>query len=237
MAKNEPATPEQQLLKLIEGQGKPGSDAAGAPARGGSASGGKGKGRSFSFSKFAGGLKGSFSFWKRRQKRKAHSRSFALGLAEVNKALVAATALLCLYVVFDAAASARSLQRPPNFAPAKDAKPKALKEMVAPLEETSYYLQKVSSRDIFREGKKEPEPVQEAAPQGVTVVEDAQQVQNLALVGISWSSNPDCIIEDKSKQRTYFVKRGQEVGDGVKVEAIFKDHVVVTFEDREYELR
>jgi hypothetical protein len=83
--------------------------------------------------------------------------------------------------------------------------------------------------------RKEQKPV-EQAPEAQPA-QDAEAVQSLALVGISWSSNPDAIIEDKARQRTYFVKRGQEVGEGVKVEAIFKDHVVVTFEDREYELR
>jgi type II secretory pathway component PulC len=79
--------------------------------------------------------------------------------------------------------------------------------------------------------------VESAAPLPNLVEETAEAIQNLALVGISWSSNPDAIVEDKSQQRTYFVKRGQMVGENVKVEAIFKDHVVVSFEDKEYELR
>lgn len=234
MAENKSTTPEQQLLKLIEGQ-KPGAPGE-APAKG-SSSGKRPKGRGLSLGNLAGRLLGSFSFWKRRsgKKRAPHARVSAFSLAEVNKALVAAAVLLLIYVVFDAAASARNLQRPPSFAPMKDLRPKQVKQGVAPLEETSYYLQKVSARDIFREGKKELP--QQAAPAPVSVTESAEAVQSLALVGISWSSNPDAIIEDKSKQRTYFVKRGQDVGEGVKVEAIFKDHVVVTYEDREYELR
>ncbi len=235
MAENESTTPEQQLLKLIEGQ-KPGK-AGDAPGKGFSAPGGKPKGRGLSLGRIPGTILASLAFWKRRaKKRTTHSKRSVFTIAEVNKALVVATACLFVYVIFDAGASARNLQRPPNFAPMKDARPKQVKETVVPLEETSYYLQKVASRDIFKEGKKEAVSVSDA-PEPVQITESAEAVQSLALVGISWSSNPDAIIEDKAKQRTYFVKRGQDVGDGVKVEAIFKDHVVVTYEDREYELR
>ena len=225
MAENEPTTPEQQLLKLIEGQNKPGESGPGKKPP-------KPKGRPFGG---LGALFAALAFWKRRAKKRSHAKRFSFGIAEMNKALIAATLLLTVYVVFDAGASARNLQRPPNFAPMKDIRPKSVKETVAPLAETSYYLQKVSSRDIFKEGKKEAP--KEETPSPAAVAETAEAVQSLALVGISWSSNPDAIIEDKSKQRTYFVKRGQEAGDGVRVEAIFKDHVVVTYEDREYELR
>ena len=230
MAENKPITPEQQLLKLIEGQGKPGAE--------GKTAQGKPRGRSISlrsFAKIPSAILASLSFWKRRAKKKSFSKRSPFSIGEVNKALVAVTAVLFVYVIFDAAASARNLQRPPNFAPMKEAKAKAAKETTAPLAEASYYLQKVSSRDIFKEGDV-PLAVQ-TAPEAVNMMETADAVAGLALVGISWSSNPDAIIEDKSKQRTYFVKRGQDVGDGVKVEAIFKDHVVVTYEDREYELR
>jgi len=230
MAENKPITPEQQLLKLIEGQGKPdaeGKNASGKP-KGRGVSGG-------SFAKIPSAILAKLSFWKRRAKKKSFTRRSPFSIGEVNKALVAATVVLFIYVVFDAAASARNLQRPPNFAPMKEAKTKLLKETVQPLGESSYYLQKVSSRDIFHEGRVES-PVK-AAPAAVDTMQTAEAIEGLALVGISWSSNPDAIIEDKAKQRTYFVKRGQDVGDGVRVEAIFKDHVVVTFEDREYELR
>ena len=230
MAENEPITPEQQLLKLIEGQGKPGAEGKGAP--------GKARVRGISAGsllKIPSAMLAKLSFWKRRSKKKSFSKRSPFSIGEVNKALVAATAVLFIYVVFDAVASARNLQRPPNFEPMKEVKVKAGKEAVQPLAEASYFLQKVSSRDIFQEGRTAA-PVQ-AAPEAVNVQETAEAIQDLALVGISWSSNPDAIIENKAKQRTFFVKRGQDVGDGIKVEAIFKDHVVVTFEDREYELR
>ena len=69
------------------------------------------------------------------------------------------------------------------------------------------------------------------------LAETAEAVKSLALVGISWSKDPDAIIEDKAHQRTFFVKRGQMVGDNIKVEAVFKDHVVLSLDGQEFELR
>ncbi len=229
MAEDKQATPEQQLLKLIEGQSKAGKSGKAAAAATKSAP-------RRSIAKLPGILLGLLAFWKRSAKKKSYSRRLSFGLVEVNKILVLMTAILAVYVVFDAAASARSLQRPPNFAPPKDLRSISPQEPDVSLEETSYYLQKVSSRDIFKEGKTNEVPKTEA-PIQVVSAETAAAIQSLALVGISWSSNPDAIIEDKAHQKTYFVKRGQLVGENVKVEAIFKDHVVVTYEDKEYELR
>ena len=224
MAEDKPSTPEQQLLKLIEESNK-GGKATPPPSA-----------AKASLKKLPGSFLGRLSFIRRSgKKRPASARKMTLDIADVNKLLSVAVACLFVYVVFDAVASAANLRRPPNFVPPKDMKAAYKKSTIEPLQETSYYLQKVSSRDIFKEGKKtevvEPRPDQNA------VVEPSEAIKNLALVGISWSSNPDAIVEDKAHQRTFFVKRGQMVGEDVKVEAIFKDHVVVTYEDHEYELR
>ena len=232
MADDKPVTPEQQLLKLIEESNK----TKGASASGAGKAAPKGPG-GFSFSKIPGVLAGRMAFFKRNAAKKSPGgQKMSVDIAGMNRFFTVAAGCLLIYVVFDAAASARNLQRPPNFVPPKDLMTPFKAETIEPLKESSYYLQKVSARDIFREGKKAETAKQEPASQNL-VVETAEAVKNLALVGISWSKDPDAIIEDKAHQRTFFVKRGQVVGDNVKVEAIFKDHVVVTFEDHEYELR
>ena len=233
MADDKPITPEQQLLKLIEESNKVSKGSS--PAAGAGKAPKKGPG-GFSLTKIPGVLAGRLSFLKRNAAKPGKGgQKMSVNITGINKFLTVAAVCLLVYVVFDAAASARNLQRPPNFVPPKDLMTPFKVESIEPLKESSYYLQKVSSRDIFREGKK-VETVKQEAPQNA-IVETAEAVKNLALVGISWSKDPDVIIEDKAHQRTFFVKRGQLVGDNVKVEAIFKDHVIVTFEDHEYELR
>jgi hypothetical protein len=158
----------------------------------------------------------------------------SLGIIDINKILSVVVACFFVYVLFGVSASARALQQATNFVQPSEMKVDFKREVIEPLKESSYYLQKVSSRDIFVEGKKV-----EAKPLPPTPVDvgTAQVIKDLALVGISWSQDPDVIIEDIEHQRTFFVKRGQMVADSVKVEAIFKDRVVVLFEGVEYELK
>ena len=50
------------------------------------------------------------------------------------------------------------------------------------------------------------------------------------------NSELDAMIEDTQALRTFFVKRGQMLGQ-VKVEAIFKDKIILSCDGEEAELR
>ena len=104
-----------------------------------------------------------------------------------------------------------------------------------PLKEEAFYAQKVGARDIFK-GKKEAVQ-QKDNKKEAQAAEANEKLKNLSLVGISWSANPDAIIEDKTAQRTYFVNRGQSVGGGINVSAIFKDKVMLEIDGQEFELK
>lgn len=229
MAEDGPVTPEKQLLRLIEEKGsqsKPRSRAARGPA-----------GARPSVSAIAGMIAGYLSFFRRSAGSGLHPKGkFKISFPFVNRVLAAGAAALFLYLMADAAASAVSLGRPLNLSPKKErAAASAPAAAASPLNESAYYLQKVASRDIFKEAS-EARPKKGVSEEPISPQDDPA-TSSLSLVGISWSSNPDVIIEDKERKRTYFVKRGQVVGDNVKVEAIFKDHVVLSHEGREFELR
>jgi hypothetical protein len=100
----------------------------------------------------------------------------------------------------------------------------------------SFYLEKVRQRDIFKIGAKNIVGGAEA------VMKDASSkaidaTKHLRLVGISWSSDPDAMVEDTIALRTFFVKRGQSLGTDIRVEAILKDKVVLSYKGEEVELR
>jgi type II secretory pathway component PulC len=63
-----------------------------------------------------------------------------------------------------------------------------------------------------------------------------EMTQNLKLVGISWSNDPDAMIEDTKTTRTFFVKRGQMISE-VKVKDIARDKVVLTYDGEDIDLR
>ena len=227
MAKDRQVTPEKQLLNLIEGSDKDKNTGAIAQAR---------RKRGLLSVLSFGAIFGRLSFFKRStQKKIGRAGKFSISFTLVNRLLLAAVACLLVYVVSDTVASALSLGHLPNIVPQKEPAGAGVENKVSPLKEESYYLQKVNARDVFKEArdgggvrkeKKEVKPI-----------EESEAVKNLSLVGISWSADPDVIIEDKTLQKTYFVKRGQIVGNNVKIEAVFKDKVVLSSDGQEFELR
>ena len=222
MAENRPVTPEKQLLKLIEDP----KSSSGAPRASSRGRGG------FSLGSLRGILAGRLSFWKRSARSSGPSKP--MDLAIINRVLVLAAVGLLVYVSFDVAASAMMLTRPPVVTIASRPVSSATGvQNVSPLKSSAFYLEKIASRDIFKEGPRAP--VAQKTTEQPVVKEDVSG--QFSLVGISWSSDPDVIIENKEEHRTYFVKRGQPVGGGVKVEAVFKDHVVLSREGQEFDLR
>lgn len=61
-------------------------------------------------------------------------------------------------------------------------------------------------------------------------------LSNFKLVGILWSDNPQAMIENSKEQRTYFVSKGDKIGD-LDVKNILKDKVMLGKDDQEWELR
>jgi type II secretory pathway component PulC len=96
----------------------------------------------------------------------------------------------------------------------------------------SYYVEKVAQRDIFNIEQKRTASASTRKSTG----EIQEAVKNLKLVGISWSENPDAMIEDSRAMRTFFVKRGQMLGE-FKVKAIYKDKVILEYNNEEIELK
>ncbi len=59
---------------------------------------------------------------------------------------------------------------------------------------------------------------------------------NLKLVGILWSDNPQAMIENSKEQKTYFVSKGDRIGD-IEIRNILRDKVIVGKAAEEWELR
>lgn len=98
-----------------------------------------------------------------------------------------------------------------------------------------YYLGKISQRDIF---KMVPEHAAAGESKSGEVSSKAVEAAiRFKLVGISWSKNPDAMIEDTQALRTFFVKIGQMMGSSAKVQAILKDRVILLYNGEEVELR
>ena len=227
MAQERTVTPEKQLLNLIEtGSAKKAGIHAGAAGH---------KGMSF-FS--PGAWMGRLAFFKDRLKRNRGAIAIRMDIRFLNAALMALVAALAAYFAVSVFLGVVSLNRKPvlkidGWTEKEDT---ASMRAISILKDTaSYYTEKVGQRDIFKIRTK-PSVAGAASYSRDQVPAITAETQRYRLVGISWSKNPDAMIEDTSALRTFFVKRGQMLGK-VRVEAIFKDKVILTYEGEEVELR
>ena len=222
-------TPEKQLLKIIE---DPKSEEKWL--------GQKFRRRSASWFSL-GALKGRLSFLKHFVPgRSGESRKPSFDMAAWNRMLMFTILGLGGILVISFAKSILELNSQPVF----DIRQGKGENTVEPVNSDGYIkplpqiLAKVRSRDIFKMGedKKTDTPVTDKTPEADPRAEALEAVSHLKLVGISWSGDPDAMIEDTKAVRTFFVKKGQKIGP-VTVVAIFKEKIVLEYKGQEVELK
>jgi type II secretory pathway component PulC len=229
MAQDGSLTPEKQLLRLIE-DSKSKNVTVQANAI---------KHRGMSLFSFGAWL-GRVSFLQDGLKKRLKAATgLKLDVKLVNRLLFFVVALLVIYFVSDFSVSLSNSKKAPSLKlGVQEANAKSLNMPdISRLKAATYYLEKVRERDIFKMGIKKPdlsnpETVSNRGPSS-RIMEATSQ---LKLVGISWSSDPDAMIEDAKAMRTFFVKRGGMIGE-IKVQAIMKDKVVLSYNGEEIELK
>jgi hypothetical protein len=229
MAQERPITPEKQLLKLIEDP--------------------KAEGRSIQVHaiKHRGISLFSLSAWISRLffLRGRLRRWFKSGelrqsnIKIINRILVLCILGLAFYLISSVTISMINVRKKPDLdsgIQVKTIKPVALRD-TSFLKAASFYLEKIRERNIFEIGYRKQEKPKSAvsapSPPSSRIME---ATQHLRLVGIAWSEDPDVMIEDTKAMKTFFVKRGQMIGE-LKVQAIFRDKVVLSYGDEEIELK
>jgi hypothetical protein len=219
-------TPEKQLLDLIEKPNNPRSLHSAAL-----------KYHSRSFFSLS-GLKARALFLKDNFRDLFKSgQIYQVDVRTVNLVLKLCVFLLGLYFIVNLLISFAGLKRDLNLRARFEKKAVAEGEPAKSLlKSLTYYLEKPRERDIFRMGRKLPLETANAVDKGPSV-RILEATKDYRLVGISWSNDPDVMIEDTANQRTLFLKRGQVFGNNVKINAVYKDRVILGFEGEEVELR
>lgn len=229
MAQERYVSPEKQLLKLIENSKSKESGAAGYAIRH----------RGLSLFSIA-AWTGRFSFF-RESFAKWGFRS--LDIKAVNNILALCVFALAFYFISNFFAATVNLKKPVDFKieGRDEVKYGSVEEFKGFKKPASYYLENARQRNIFKIGakgkaKEEAGAAETEAKPGAPSSRIIEVSSNLKLVGISWSSDPDAMIEDAKALRTFFVKKGQMVGE-LRVEAIFKDKIVLSYDGEEIELK
>jgi hypothetical protein len=222
-------TPEKQLLKLIEEQSaqantpKPAAASPVAPP--------VLKKDSFSVGVF----RARAGFFKQYFDRVIRSWSGPIDVKKVTAALTMLTAIAGAYFLMNTVILAWRLSALPQFSlkPAAEGAGTSLKAATQ-LKPLAFYLEKVNSRDLFQLGVT-VSTAQTPQAEKKKQEEIAAFRSKYRIAGISWSDNPDAMVENTQTKKTSFVRRGQTI-DAMKVIAIFKDKLVVNYEGAEFEL-
>lgn len=216
--------PEKQLLNLIE---KPdqGNIQQAALKRAG-------------FSLFSwGALKGRLSFLKEKIRGLSSLKEKPLDIKGINGILCLVIFVLAAYFVTSFTLSVLNLDKNSTLdleikAPSQD----VILKTSSSLKKLSYYLEKVRIRAIFSPllTVREVDSITGESRRPISKISEV--AANLKLVGISWSDDPDVLIENTSLGRVYILKRGEKINE-VKIEAVFKDKVILSYEGEELTLR
>jgi len=232
MAQERPTTPEKQLLDLIEDPKEQGVSKK------------KIKRRSFSLFSFS-ALKGRLSFLLESAQSGSFLKNALPDIKGLNKILKVCIVLLVVYLAGNFVMSVGRLKRVPEFVVQSSRPSKEIPADELSSKKIGYYLEGPRSRDIFRFGdfgfveEKEAEETDEVAAPVVEALSKAEMLaQQLGLVGIGWSDDPDVMVENVETKKIYFLKRGERIDGLIKVEAIFQDKVILTYDSgKEMELR
>jgi hypothetical protein len=218
-------TPEKQLLDLIE-----------KPANHKSPHLAAARYHGLSFFSFK-AMKGRFSFFKNKFKGLfKNDRIYQVDVKTLNQFLKFTVILLSLYFVLNLSVSLFGLKKDLDLKiDLENAKAEETAPAVSLLKTLTYYLEKARERDLFNMGVNLPLEVTTAARGPSPRIIEA--TKDFRLVGISWSDDPDVMIEDTANQRTLFLKKGQTFGNDVRLKGVFKDRVILGFAGEEIELR
>jgi hypothetical protein len=93
-----------------------------------------------------------------------------------------------------------------------------------------HYLEMVRRRNIFS-----PIALKQVEKPEVKKKQLQEMASDLGLVGISLDEEPMAMIEDKKKEKTFFLKKGDKIGV-FEIEDILENKVILSFEGKKIEL-
>ena len=241
MVQNKP-TPEEQLLKLIEGGGNPAPPKAGVSPAVEKSKAESAAGIAKPSSAGLGKIAGFLEHFKGRlfSKSQNTSSTAVMDIKNVNRALAGLVILAVLYLIVDGL-----------FFKAGDSKFMAqvsTSDAVFPMTNAASSMAtdlRVYKDNLQRRNPFLPPQVHEttgpansgagAAAAGAGSGTMTEMLQAYKLVGISVSDQPLAMIEEVSSGRTFFLRKGQEF-KGMKVQTVSREKVTLTYEGQKGDL-
>jgi len=166
---------------------------------------------------------------------RASQRRISVSVHQINVFLIAALLAGFLFLVNEIRSGNMLLEQDVAIevdaaAPA-DAQAAALPQM----KNISYYLDRMSLRNIFQPYDKKAVEQKEAAAH----ISLQTKMSKYKLVGVAWLDVPESatvMIEDTAKRETRFLREGDKIED-VKVKTIYTDRVVFSYANEEITIK
>ncbi len=146
----------------------------------------------------------------------------------INKIIFAAFIISCLYLIY---IFAHPLFLSNNINLPKVTEEKIPEEKIQAIQQIKpyeYYLEGLKNRQIFSSASG-----QESEKSAGTI--NADLIKDMSLIGIISGENPQAIIQDKKAQKTYYVAKGQFIGE-FKVEDIQDGKIILNYKGQKFEL-
>jgi hypothetical protein len=152
--------------------------------------------------------------------------------------LLASVAVIILLADFITSTAGMGSEVEAAFSTSEQAKGFKFSE-IASIRNSSYYLEKARKRDIFDIVPERVVTVTTNAD-GEVIDEGPSEIilksADLKLVGISWSQDPDVMVENTKSNKTFFLKRGDTV-NGLTISDILRDKIILNYKGDEVELK
>jgi len=154
----------------------------------------------------------------------------------INKALAVTLVVVMMLVVYSSISKRQDTTKITDAVSKIQIAPIEGGEKIGPLKKIDFYIDGIRKRDIFHPAKPEEEAAGTEQPVSDLLRKTAE---NLKLQGISWGSVPKAMIlwQNDKESNMYFLMKGQAIGStGVKVKEIYRDKVVIGYNEEEMEL-
>lgn len=166
--------------------------------------------------------------------RTSQSR-FSISIHQINVFLIAALLAGFLFLVNEIRTGNMLLNEDVSIAVDAAAPGVAASAALPQMKNIAYYLDKISSRNIFQPYDKKAVEQKEAATQ-ITL---QTKMSKYKVVGVAWLDVPESatvMLEDIAKKETSFLREGDKIED-VKVKTIYTDRVVFSYANEEITIK
>ena len=134
------------------------------------------------------------------------------------------------YLIFESVIPQPSLELEKLTSANRDVKMDKAPIETSDLKPYSHYSQQIDTRDIFNAPFLSGRVIDASSGSSL-----GNEFSNLSIVGIVLDELPQVIIEDNKDKKTYFLNKGDYIGE-IKIEDILEGKVIVSYAGEEFEM-